>query len=92
MNNIVTSRHRRPTGLTTVVAVFGLGVIPIGTVLSAPNFLVIVGDDMGAETLSCHGLNDDTASRATLRSPSRSMASRRPDRRFTQPRTRLMRL
>lgn len=31
-----------------------------------PNFLVIIGDDMGVETMSCYGLNGDTAVTPTL--------------------------
>ena len=42
------------------------GLMPLSTALSAPNFLVIMGDDMGVETLSCYGLNDDTAVTPTL--------------------------
>jgi len=38
----------------------------VSTAQGAPNFLVVVGDDMGAETLSCYGLNDDTAVTPTL--------------------------
>ena len=42
------------------------GLMPLSTALSAPNFLVIMGDDMGVETLSCYGLNDNTAVTPTL--------------------------
>jgi arylsulfatase B len=37
-----------------------------GTALAAPNFLVIIGDDMGVETLPCYELNDNTAVTPTL--------------------------
>ena len=37
------------------------GLMPLPTAHSAPNFLVIMGDDMGVETLSSYGLHDDTA-------------------------------
>lgn len=67
MNNIITFRHRRPGRISAIVGlVCVFGVLPVGTAVSAPNFLVIVGDDMGAETLSCYGLNDDTAVTPTL--------------------------
>ena len=33
---------------------------------SAPNILLIIGDDMGNETLASYGLSDDTATTATL--------------------------
>ena len=33
---------------------------------SAPNILLIIGDDMGNETLASYGLNNDTATTATL--------------------------
>ncbi len=33
---------------------------------SRPNILLIIGDDMGNETLSCYGLNDNAAKTPTL--------------------------
>jgi len=35
-------------------------------VVETPNILLIIGDDMGNETLSCYGLNSDTAKTPTL--------------------------
>jgi arylsulfatase A-like enzyme len=36
------------------------------TVAAAPNILLIIGDDMGVETLASYGLSDDTAKTTTL--------------------------
>lgn len=40
--------------------------LPLSAANCAPNFLVIVGDDMGVETLASYGLNDNTAVTPTL--------------------------
>ena len=42
------------------------GSLPLSAAYSAPNFLVIVGDDMGVETLASYGLSDNTAVTPTL--------------------------
>jgi arylsulfatase B len=54
---------------TTIIGLFVLGAV--GSVLAAegdtpPNFLLILGDDMGVETLSCYNLNDHAALTPTL--------------------------
>ncbi len=53
-----------------VIAIISLlvcgGSLPLSAAYSAPNFLVIIGDDMGVETMSCYGLNGDTAVTPTL--------------------------
>ena len=61
-----------PTSAKTipVVAIISLlacgGMLPLSAANCAPNFLVIVGDDMGVETLASYGLNDNTAVTPTL--------------------------
>lgn len=50
---------RRVIRLISVLGIGGLILPPIA--LSAPNFLIIMGDDMGVETLSSYGLNGDVA-------------------------------
>ena len=61
-----------PTSAKTipVAAIISLlacgGMLPLSAANCAPNFLVIVGDDMGVETLASYGLNDNTAVTPTL--------------------------
>jgi arylsulfatase A-like enzyme len=67
MDNIVAFLRHRPSSFSAVVGLICiLGVLPASTAVSAPNILVIVGDDMGVETLSCYGLNNDVAVTPTL--------------------------
>ena len=54
-------------GLSSVAILAVAGnFVPFGAAAAAPNFLVVVGDDMGVETLASYGLNDDTAMTPTL--------------------------
>ena len=57
---------RRCPGRAIVLAglIFGTGSMTLAQ--GAPNVLLIIGDDMGVETLSCYGLNDNTAVTPTL--------------------------
>lgn len=55
----------RVLGLAATLSIVG-SFIPFGSAAAAPNFLVIVGDDMGVETLASYGLSDNTAVTPTL--------------------------
>lgn len=57
-----TRRILSPVAVMMIVS----GVLSFDKVAAAPNFLVLVGDDMGVETLASYGLNDDTAVTPTL--------------------------
>jgi len=57
--------RRRVLSLAAILLIVS-GFLSFGDAIAAPNILVIVGDDMGVETLSCYGLNDDTAVTPTL--------------------------
>jgi len=47
--------------LAAVIALF-----PIGKATAAPNILLLIGDDMGIETVPCYGIAKDTADVPTL--------------------------
>ena len=60
-------------GKTALLATLLIPALSIGQTQSSgaesaarPNLLLIVGDDVGNETLSCYGLNDNTAKTPTL--------------------------
>ena len=57
--------RRRVLSLAAILLIVS-GFLSFGDAIAAPNIMVIVGDDMGVETLSCYGLNDDTAVKPTL--------------------------
>ena len=56
------------------VALFAAILVPLAGIAqqqkdgatARPNILLIIGDDMGNETLSCYGLNNDAAKTPTL--------------------------
>ncbi len=44
-----------------VLCVFGGFLFWIGSLAAAPNYIVMIGDDMGVETLNCYGVGTSTA-------------------------------
>ena len=57
-----TSRNSRQLAIALLV----LCLLPASNLLAQPNFLVILGDDMGVETLDMYGYSEETASTPNL--------------------------
>jgi arylsulfatase A-like enzyme len=48
------------------VTLVGVLTIPVGIASAAPNILLIIGDDMGVETLASYGIGDKPPATAAL--------------------------
>ena len=49
-----------------LISLASLVMLPIARAATAPNILLLIGDDMGIETLPCYGIAKDTADLPTL--------------------------